>query len=147
MAIDWPTFNLSLGLTQPHDGALKSGSKLCAGDHRVASRRVISLMCATRNQASALAVDSSQSDLDCPASDSLQRLLKFGAGIAAIGEEMAQERVSCTDLFQNLRCAIPILNSGAVHREPDKQTDRVRHDVALSSLNPLAGVVPANPPL
>ena len=57
----------------------------------------------------------------------------------------AQEGISRGHLFQNVERAVAILNPGAVHPEPDKQSDRVRHDMTLSTLDPLACVVTANP--
>ncbi len=43
------------------------------------------------------------------------------AGVAAIGEELAQERVSHGHLPQDLRCTVAILGPGAVQLEPDRQ--------------------------
>jgi hypothetical protein len=57
----------------------------------------------------------------------------------------AQHGVARGDGFQHIPRAVAILNSGAVNLDPDQQSARVGDDMALSPLDPLARIIPANP--
>jgi hypothetical protein len=57
---------------------------------------------------------------------------------------MAQEGIPRGNLFQNVRCAVAILDSGTVHHEADQETDRICHDVTFPPLDLLASVIPPN---
>ena len=85
-------------------------------------------------------------DLDCPASESGDRLVQLVARIAAIGKDMAQPRVERADRGQHRHGSITILDIRRVDPQPAQMALRVGDDVALAALDLLAGIKAAGPP-
>src|SRR5438874_13293528 len=65
------------------------------------------------------------------------------AGVAAVGEDVAQPRVEVADLLEHEDRAIAVLHVGLVHHQPDHVARCVGHDVMLAALDFLARVVAA----
>ena len=75
-----------------------------------------------------------------PFTNTFQRLAQFLAGIAAIGEDMAQPWIERADRSEHARGTIAILNVGLMHDQPDQIALRVGDDVALAALDLLSCV-------
>ena len=75
-------------------------------------------------------------DLQGPAPEFLQCPAQLWPSVAAIGEDMTQQRIGRCDGFQHLRRAVTILNIGPVHDKADQKTDGVGDDVTLATLDP-----------
>lgn len=55
-----------------------------------------------------------------PFTNTFQRLAQFLAGIATIGEDMAQPWIERADRSEHARGTIAILNVGLMHQQPDQ---------------------------
>jgi hypothetical protein len=80
-------------------------------------------------------------DFDRPFAELLEGVLKFVAGVAGIGEDMAQPGTNMADCGEQERRSIAILNACLMHDRADQQARRVGQDVALAAFDLLAGVV------
>ena len=68
-------------------------------------------------------------------------MAKLVAGIATIGEDVSQPGMPADNLGQNEGCAIAVLHVSGVNDGMNKITVSVGHDVTLSALDLLAGIV------
>lgn len=84
-------------------------------------------------------------DLDDEAVDMRDGGGQFLPGIAAIGEAAAQGRIGVTTAFDEIRCAVAVLNVSGEHQSVEEVAGRVGRDVALATLDLLAGVIAARP--
>src|SRR5665213_2992391 len=82
-------------------------------------------------------------DLDRPAAGSGQFQPQLVAGIAAIGEDMAQPGIEISNRGEDADGAIAILNVGGMDLQPDQVAERVDDDVALAALDLLTGIIPS----
>ena len=77
-------------------------------------------------------------------------LLEYRPLIAAIGEQLAQERVEAEQRRDQQDAAVSILHIGRMNNGVHQQAFRIDHDVSLLALDLLAGIVPvrvdAGPP-
>ena len=80
-------------------------------------------------------------DLQGPGADLLQGTTEFRAGVAAIGEDMAQPGQGEPDRFEDARRTVAVLDIGPMDRQPDRQAQRVGDDRTLAALDLLAGVI------
>lgn len=97
-----------------------------------------------RQNLEAFGVVTAFDDLDGPASFTSQCLLQLVPGIAAIGKDVTQEGIETADRLQRWHGSIPVLNGGAVNDQSNHETIGVGDDMALASLNLLAGIIAAN---
>src|ERR1700678_2796997 len=67
-------------------------------------------------------------------------LLEFGAGVSAVGEDVAQPRIDRADRRQDERSAVAILDVGGMDDDADEMALRVGDDVPLATHDLLAGV-------
>ena len=58
-------------------------------------------------------------DLNGPRAHRAEPAFQLLASVAAIGEDVAQPWIAVTDRLQHGRCAVTVLNVGAVHDEAD----------------------------
>jgi hypothetical protein len=86
-----------------------------------------------------------EDDLDGPPPDFGQPPAQFRPGVAAVGEDMAEPRKSVADGGQYVHSAVPVLNVGFMHLDPDHQAGRVGDDMALVALDFLPGIIAARP--
>ena len=71
--------------------------------------------------------------------------MQFRPGIAAIGEDMPQRRVSLADGFGHAGGAIAVLNIGGMDNKIDQVPERIGDDVPLAALDLLPRIEPARP--
>ena len=57
---------------------------------------------------------------------------------------MAQRWIPRGDTFQNIRCAVAVLDAGTVNDKTDQQAKCVGGDVALAPFDPLASIIATN---
>src|ERR1700733_9133061 len=79
--------------------------------------------------------------LDRPAADLRQFQPQLVAGIAAIGEDMAQPGVEISDRGKDADGTIAILNIGGMDLQPHQVPECVDNDVALAALDLLASII------
>src|ERR1700678_216255 len=79
-------------------------------------------------------------DFDGPVALSREGLLEFGAGVSAVGEDVAQPRIGRADRRQDERSAVAILDVGGMDYDADEMALRVGDDVPLATHDLLAGV-------
>ena len=84
-------------------------------------------------------------DLDSPFADLVQGISQLWLAVAAICEDVAQQRIGLGDGFQQTRRAVAILYISTMNGEADQQTDSISHNVALATLDPFARIIAANP--
>jgi site-specific DNA recombinase len=84
-------------------------------------------------------------DLQRPGAVRSKSGLQFAAGVAAIGEDVAQPGERMADRRQQRRRAVAILDVGCVHVGRDQQPVGIGQDMALAAFDLLAGVVAARP--
>lgn len=84
-------------------------------------------------------------DLDGPAAVAAHGALELVAGIAAVGEDVAQPWMAEPDCLEQVGSAVAILNIGPVDPHKDQEAERVGDDVAFAPFDLLARVIPANP--
>jgi hypothetical protein len=96
---------------------------------------------ASRQQFEALGDVGAFDDLQFPVADPGQCVAQFGAGIAAIGEHVAQPGKAGADGLKHSGGTVPILHRGAVHNQPHHEAERVGDDMALAALDLLAGII------
>ena len=77
----------------------------------------------------------------------LERVFELVAGIAAIGEDMAQPWEAIPDGFEHIDGPIPVLDIGGMDEDEDEVAAGIGQDVALATLDLLARIIAANPPL
>lgn len=82
-------------------------------------------------------------DLDGPFADAAQRLAQLVAGIATIGEEMAQPGEAVDDFGEQQRCPITVLDIGRVDYGMDQIALGVGQDMPLAALDLLARIIAA----
>ncbi len=70
--------------------------------------------------------------------------LQLRSGITTVGEDMSQPRPALENGFEDGRCAVAILDIGAVNPEADHEPERVDDDMTLPSLDLLARVIARN---
>src|SRR3546814_19999780 len=70
---------------------------------------------------------------------------QFLPGIAAIGEETAQGRIGVATAFDEVRCAVAVLDVSGEHQSVEEVAGRVGRDMALAALDLLAGIIAARP--
>ena len=114
----FPIFGQSPAAVEPCEGALDDPS---SGNDFEAFRSVEAL-----------------DDLDCPVTDAFKSVAQLWSGITAIRKDMAQVWMGIPDGFQHFRCAITVLNTGAMHDQPNHKPERVGDNVALAALGFLA---------
>src|SRR5713226_5854385 len=85
-------------------------------------------------------------DFDRPLAELFECGLEFVAGVAGIGEDMAQPGKGIADGGEEERGSITILEACFMHDRADQQARCVGQDVALAALDLLAGVIPCGPP-
>jgi hypothetical protein len=73
-----------------------------------------------------------------------KRLRQFGAGIAAVGEDMTQPGKAETKGLDDLGSAVPILDIGGMDQHEEQETQRVGDDVTLAALDLLACIITGN---
>ena len=83
-------------------------------------------------------------DFDCPVAGLSEGVLEFVAGIAAIGENMAQFGIALADGVQHQWRTVAVLNISRVNDSMDKVAAGVGQDMALPALDLLARVIAAN---
>ena len=81
-------------------------------------------------------------DLDCPAAGLRQFQPQLVAGIAAIGEDVAQPGTQMPDRGEDAHRTIAVLDVGGMDLQPDQVAQRIDDDMALAALDLLAGVIP-----
>ena len=91
-------------------------------------------------QHEALGLVGSLDDFHVPATVAGERRLQLGAGVAAIGEDVAQPGQQATDRDQQRRGAVAVLDVGGVDLRRHQMALGVGQDVALAPLDLLAGV-------
>ena len=84
-------------------------------------------------------------DLDVPFPDLFEASLQFRACIAAIGEDMLQQRIFLADGFEYAGRTIAILNIGRMDNKPDEVPERIGDDMPFAALDFLARIEPARP--
>ena len=67
-----------------------------------------------------------------------KRLGQLGAGIAAIGEDVAQPGKAEADRLDHGGSAVPVLNIGGMDQHEKQEAERVGNDVALAALDLLS---------
>src|SRR6266851_3825589 len=82
-------------------------------------------------------------DFDRPLAELFECGLEFVAGVAGIGEDMAQPGKGIADGGEEERGSITILEACFMHDRADQQARCVGQDVALAALDLLAGVIPS----
>src|SRR3546814_4786662 len=65
--------------------------------------------------------------------------------IAAIGEETAQGLIGVATAFDEVRCAVAVLDVSVEHQSVEEVAGRVGRDMALAALVLLAGIIAARP--
>ena len=83
---------------------------------------------------------------DGPVALAVQRFPEFTSGVAAIGEDMTQERIELADGLQGGDRAISVLNGGTVNDQSNQKAVGVGHNMSFPALHLLACVIPANAP-
>jgi hypothetical protein len=84
-------------------------------------------------------------DIDGPFADAAQRVAPLVAGIAAVGEEMAQPGEPTDNLCEQQRCPVTILDVGSVDYSMDQIALSVGQDMALAALIILPASNPRGP--
>ena len=84
-------------------------------------------------------------DLRRPTPDLCECPAQFGAGISAIGKNMAQQRARARDGLQQGRRAVTILDIGSVNGQTDRKLGSISDDATFAPLDPLAGVMASDP--
>ena len=84
-------------------------------------------------------------DLDGEVVDMRDSGGQFLPGIAAIGEETAQGRIGVATAFDEVRCAVAVLDVSGEHQSVEEVAGRVGRDMALAALDLLAGIIAARP--
>ena len=97
-----------------------------------------------RQDLEALGGIGSLDDLDPPVAGAPQRLPQLRAGVAAVGEDVAQPGPAGADGFEHGRRAVAVLNRGGMDDQTDHQAEGVGHYVTLATLDPLASIVAAS---
>jgi hypothetical protein len=87
------------------------------------------------------------SSVHWPMADFGQRRAQLVAGIAAIGEDMAQPGEAMPDAGEHVGCAVAVLHIGGMDDRPDEEALGIGDDVALPPLDLLARVIARDPPL
>jgi hypothetical protein len=70
---------------------------------------------------------------------------QFVTGVGAVGEEVTQPRKEVMDSFDNKRRSVAVLHIGGMSRSSDHQAGGIGHDMPLSALDLLGGIVAARP--
>ena len=79
-------------------------------------------------------------DFERPCAEPGQLLGELWACIIAISEEMAQPGIQRVDCLDDADGAVTVLDIGRVNIDANKMTERIGDDVALASLDLLAGI-------
>jgi hypothetical protein len=80
-------------------------------------------------------------DSRCPVTDLGQRLLQFVTRVSAIRQHMTQPREAISDVFENHKCAVPVLYIGAVDGGMDPKAIRIGDDMAFATLHSLPRII------
>jgi hypothetical protein len=99
----------------------------------------------SREQHEALGGIGSFDDFEAPLADPGQGVAQLVAGIAAIGEDVAQPRAQGPDRGQQIDGAVAVLDVGAVDPQAHQVSLRVGDDVAFAAVDFLAGVISPRP--
>jgi len=70
-----------------------------------------------------------------------ERIAQLAAGIAAIGEAMAQPREAVADAGEQVRSAVAILDARLLDHRPDQEALGVGDDMALAALDLFTGII------
>ena len=73
--------------------------------------------------------------------DFRERLLEFGSLIAAVGEQLLQERIHPEQSRKQQDAAVAILDIGGVNDGVEQQTQRIYENVALLAFDLLARII------
>jgi site-specific DNA recombinase len=82
-------------------------------------------------------------DLHHPTAHAGQFTAQLVAGIAAIGEDMAQPRIQAAYRRKHLSRAIAVLNICRMHEQADQMPERVGHNVPFAALDLFPRIMPA----
>lgn len=79
-------------------------------------------------------------DFQCKLSDLFQPASELGACISAVSKDMSQPRPSFEYGFQDVRCAIAILNTRRMDHQTNHQAKGINDNLTLTSANLLSRV-------
>ena len=85
-------------------------------------------------------------DLDPPPTDLVEGGRQLDPAITTVGKDMPQPRIEIAGAGQDPWCAVAILDVGLVNDRRERQAGGVSEQVALASLQLLAGVIARGPP-
>ena len=75
----------------------------------------------------------SPDDFDCPVAFPGERVLQLVAGVAAIGEDVAQPRIERADGGEHGGRAVAVLDVGRMHHDADEVAVGIDEDMALAA--------------